>query len=310
MQLALMTEPHLGMTYQTMLDLARYADRTGLEAFARSDHYATARMPGLHTLDAFATLAGLARETSRVELVVLVSPITFRHPAVIAKMAATLDEMSGGRFVLGVGTGWNEHEHERFGLPFPELPERFSRLEEVLEYLSHALGRTQGAFRGAHYALSEAAVEPQAPNLRIIVGGAGDRRTPRLAGTYGDEFNITLKPGSDIPLRIARARDAAAHAKRDPDALRFTVMCDVIAGTTEADFRRVLAREAASDPWNATAEQIEAHHRERGYPIGNAEEARHRLAELESFGISRVYVQRFGAFEPDQLDETFGILRA
>ena len=310
MQLALMTEPHLGMTYQTMLDLARFADRSGLAAFARSDHYATARMPGLHTLDAFATLAGLARETSRVELVVLVTPITFRHPAVIAKVAATLDEMSMGRFVLGVGTGWNEHEHDRFGIPFPDLSERFSRLEEALEYLSHALGRKHGAFRGAHYALDGAAVEPQAPNLRIIVGGAGDRRTPRLAGTYGDEYNITLRPDSDIPLRIARAREAAEHAQRDPGALRFSVMCDVIVGTTEADFRRNLAREAADDPWNSTPEQIEAHHQERGFPFGTAEEAQHRLAELETLGVSRLYVQRFGGFEPGMLEETFGILRA
>lgn len=309
MQLALMTEPHLGMTYRTMLDLARFADRTGLAAFARSDHYATARLPGLHTLDAFATLAGLARETSRVELVVLVTPITFRHPAVIAKVAATLDEMSMGRFVLGIGTGWNEHEHARFGIPFPELPERFSRLEEALGYLSHALGRTGGAFRGTHYTLDAAAVEPQAPNLRIIVGGAGDRRTPRLAGIYGDEYNITLRPDSDIPLRIARARESAERAGRDPSALRFSVMCDVIIGATRADFERNLAREASGDPWNSTADEIEAHHRERGFPIGTAAEARHRLAELEALGMSRLYVQRFGGFETEMLEETFGLLR-
>lgn len=309
MQLALMTEPHLGMTYPTMLALARYADETGLTAFARSDHYATARMPGLHTLDAFATLAGLARETSRVELVVLVTPITFRHPAVIAKLAATLDEMSAGRFTLGVGTGWNEHEHERFGLAFPGLSERFSRLEEALEYLAHALGKKRGAYRGSHYALDEAVVEPQAPGLRIIVGGSGDRRTPRLAGAHADEYNITLTPHGDIPLRIDRARDAAERVGRDAGALRFSIMCDVIVGASAADFQRNLAREAASDPWNATPEQIEAHHRERGYPIGTAEEACHRLAELESYGVSRIYVQRFGPFETDYLDETFGLLR-
>lgn len=309
MELALMTEPHLGMTYQTMLDLARYADRTGLAAFARSDHYATARMPGLHTLDAFATLAGLARDTERVELVVLVSPITFRHPAVIAKMAATLDEMSGGRFVLGIGTGWNEHEHDRFGLPFPALSDRFAMLEEALGYLSHALGKAPGAFRGRHYALDEPAVEPQAPRLRLIVGGAGDRRTPRLAGTFADEYNFTLRPDTDIPLRVARARQSAERAGRDPEALRFSVMCDVIVGETKADFERNLAREAANDPWNSTAAEIDTHHRERGYPIGTGAEARHRLAELESMGIGRLYVQRFGGFEPEMLDETFGVLR-
>ena len=309
MQLALMIEPHLGMTYQTMLDLARFADRTGLAAFARSDHYATSRMPGLHTLDAFATLAGLARETERTELVVLVSPITFRHPAVIAKMAATLDEMSGGRFVLGVGTGWNEFEHSRFGIPFPELSERYARLEEALDYLHHAFGRRQGAFRGEHYALDESAVQPQPSRMRIIVGGSGDRRTPRLAGTYADEYNFTLLPGTDIPLRIARAREAAERAGRDPGAILFSVMCDVIVGATQADFERILAREAAGDLWNATAEQITTHHREHGYPSGTTDQVQHRLAEFEALGVNRLYVQRLGNLEVAELEETFGLLR-
>jgi alkanesulfonate monooxygenase SsuD/methylene tetrahydromethanopterin reductase-like flavin-dependent oxidoreductase (luciferase family) len=309
MQLALMTEPHLGMTYDTLLGLARFAEDSGLVAFARSDHYAIAHMPELHTTDAFASVAGLARDTQRIELVVLVSPITFRHPAVIAKMAATIDEMSHGRLTLGVGTGWNEAEHTRFGIPFPDLDERFARLEEALGYLHHALGRAPGAFAGTHYSLADDQVRPRPAGLRLLVGGSGDRRTPRLAGTYADEYNFTLKPGTDLPLRISRAREAAERAGRDPNGLQFSLMCEVLVGATTPDFERILAREAQTDPWNATAAQIEAHHRERGYPIGTAAEVRERLAELEACGVSRLYVQRFGRHAPEELEETFGLLR-
>ena len=116
MQFGLMTEPQLGMTYEELLAAAKFAEEAGLDSFARSDHYLFPGTDAPHATDALATLAGLARETSRIDLCVLVAPITFRHPAVLAKMAATIDEMSGGRLVLGVGTGWMEEEHETFGL--------------------------------------------------------------------------------------------------------------------------------------------------------------------------------------------------
>ena len=199
MQWALMTEPHMGMSYATLSRLARWAEGAGLDAFSRSDHYFADRVHHPNATDAYATLAGLARETERVELVVLVSPITFRHPAVLAKAAATIHEMSGGRFALGVGTGWMDAEHEKFGIPFPPLGERFTRLEEALGYLHHALGRAPGAFSGHHYSLAEGEILPTAPGVRLIVGGTGAQRTPRLAGTYADEYNMTLRPD---PLNV------------------------------------------------------------------------------------------------------------
>ena len=132
-----MTEPQLGGSYQDLLDTARWAEDHGLAAFARSDHYYWSGEP-TDANDAFTTFGGIARETSRIGLVVLVSPLTFRHPAVIAKAAASLDEMSDGRFDLGIGTGWMELEHEVFGLPFPDWSERFARLEEALPYVQAA----------------------------------------------------------------------------------------------------------------------------------------------------------------------------
>lgn len=309
MQFALMTEPHLGLSYDTLRDLAGFAEDSGLAAFARSDHYAVSGMPDLPASDAFATLGGLARDTRRVELVVLVSPITFRHPAVLAKMAATLDEMTGGRFVLGVGTGWMEVEHRRFGLPFPDLATRFGLLEEALAYLHHAFGRRPGPYAGSHYSLEESPVYPTGSGVRLIVGGSGERRTPRLAGAWADEYNMTLRQPADLAPRIARVREAAAAAGRDPAAVRISVMTQAITGETAADYARNLARVVAADPWQVQRGDLEAHFRQRGFPLGTGPEVRERIAELAALGVNRLYLQHFGPYDRDFLAETFAVLR-
>ncbi len=308
-QWALMTEPHMGMTYQTLSRMARWAEAAGLDAFSRSDHYFADRVDRPNATDAFATLAGLSRETTRLELVVLVSPITFRHPAVIAKNAATIHEMSAGRFALGVGTGWMEAEHAKFGLPFPGLGERFDRLEESLQYLHHALGRRPGPFAGNHYRLADGEVYPTAADVRLIVGGSGERRTPRLAGSFADEFNFMLRPEADPAERISRVRRAADRAGRDPQAVRISVMTQAIVGETRAQFEANLRRVAAADPFGADASKIAEHHQRRRFPSGTGPQARERVAELAALGVDRIYLQHFGPYEEDFLEETFGVLR-
>ena len=130
MEFGLMVEPQMGGTYEELLTLARAAESAGFTAFARSDHY-LAGENSVAATDALTTMAGLARDTDTIKLTVLVTPLTFRHPGVIAKTGATLDEMSGGRFELGVGTGWMESEHRVFGIALPEMRARF-RSEERL----------------------------------------------------------------------------------------------------------------------------------------------------------------------------------
>ena len=311
MQFGLMTEPQLGMTYDTLLGLARWAEQAGLDAFARSDHYSFMDVEAPHATDAFATLGGLARETRRLDLVILVSPITFRHPGVIAKTAATIDEMSGGRLRLGLGTGWMEEEHTNFGLEFFDQNERFERLEEALIYMHHAFGRMPGPFRGEYYTLEETDVYPRPSGaLPIIVGGQGPKRTPRLAGTYADEFNFV--PGSDkeVTTRIASARAAAEQAGRDPDALTVSMMTPVIAGSDLSAFRTILERTAAADPFGRSADDLEKSYRARGRPVGTADEVQAVIAQYEELGFDRIYVQHFGPYETDLLDEVFGAMRA
>jgi alkanesulfonate monooxygenase SsuD/methylene tetrahydromethanopterin reductase-like flavin-dependent oxidoreductase (luciferase family) len=309
MEFGLMTEPQMGMTYDQILDVARYAERAGLAAFCRSDHYSFPRRQTPHATDALATLAGLARDTARIDLVVLVSPITFRHPAVIAKMAATIDEMSGGRLVLGLGTGWMEAEHTNFGIPFFDQVERFNRLEDALGYLSHAFGRLPGPYHGTYYRLEDSELRPlPTGRLPILIGGSGERRTPRLAGTYADEYNFLLP--ADVNARIGRARAAAMKAGRDPSALRVSVMTPAIVGGDAAGFKDVLVRMADEDPMGRDATALEARYRERGLPVGTGEEVGELLATLTEAGVSRFYLQHFGPFDHDLLDEMFGALRA
>jgi alkanesulfonate monooxygenase SsuD/methylene tetrahydromethanopterin reductase-like flavin-dependent oxidoreductase (luciferase family) len=309
MEFGLMTEPQMGMTYDELLRAARLTESLGVAVFARSDHLSFPRLAEPHATEAFATLAGLARETNRIRLLVLVSPITFRHPALIAKTAATIDEMSGGRFMLGLGTGWEEEEHAAFGLPFPPWDERYARLEEAVQYLRAAFGRASGGVAGEHYRLADVTVRPlpRGP-LPIVVGGTGARRTPALAGRYADEYNLTFLPAADLPARIAAARASAASAGRRPEDLAISLMAPAVTGLTEKAFRRNLAAVAAADPFRRSPETIEQRFRERGLPVGPATEAAEVMAGFAALGISRFYLQHLGPFEPRLLEETFGAL--
>lgn len=310
MRFALMTEPQLGMTYNQLADLARLAERLGLDAFSRSDHYAFPNAGPEHATDAFATLAGLARDTERIRLCVLVSPITFRHPAVLAKMAATIDEMSGGRFSLGVGTGWMQEEHDAFGMDFHDQGGRFDRLEEALAYLHHAFGWADGPFEGEHYRLDAAEVLPRPTGrLPIIVGGSGERRTPRLAGTYAHDYNMGIRPPEAMRMRIDRAREAAEEAGRNPDELLISVMTSAIVGATQESFEANLSRIAAADPFGRDAAKLTETYEERGLPFGTPEQVKDVVGQLTDVGVGLIYLQWLGPYEHDIIEETLGVLR-
>ncbi len=308
MDFALMTEPQFGGTYQEQLAAARWAEQAGLVAFARSDHYYFKREPRPEATDAFAVLAGLARETEKIRLCVLVSPITFRHPAVLAKTAATIDQMSGGRLDLGVGTGWLQLEHDAFGLPFPALDERFGRLEEALIYLKAAFADGPQSFTGRYYELdADVRPNPVGP-MPIIVGGQGPTRTPRLAGTFADEFNHFIAHPSDIAPKIARVRRAAQASGRDPDRITMSVMGPVLVGVDQTDYRRKL--EAAAAARGDEPEEFERRWASYGIPLGPPPQVAETLAGLRRAGITKFYVQHLDLADLAGLDQTFELLRS
>ncbi|CAN5764473.1 LLM class F420-dependent oxidoreductase [soil metagenome] len=296
-----MTEPHVGGTYDQLLAFARWAEDSGLASFARSDHYYSTREPTPDATDAFATMAGLARDTERIRLCVLVAPVTFRHPAVVAKSAATIDQMSGGRLDLGVGTGWMEEEHTALGIPFPERSERFARLQETLEYLAAAFTGEPAGFQGAYYSL-DATVRPAPNGVRIVVGGSGARLTPTLAGHYADEYNLFLAPADEIAPKVRVMRKAA-----DGRRVAVSVMGPALVGRTDAEYSSRLEQAAAAR--GIPAEELEQRYRAAGIPVGGPERAGESVAALEQAGVDKWYLQWMDLDDLDSLAMTMEVVR-
>ncbi|MGA7270733.1 MAG: LLM class flavin-dependent oxidoreductase [Acidimicrobiia bacterium] len=297
-----MTEPQMGGTYDQLLALARWSEANGLTSFARSDHYYWRGEPAPDATDAFATLAGMARDTATIRLAVLVTPITFRHPAVIAKNAATIDQMSGGRLDLGVGTGWMEAEHQALGLPFPDWSERFARLEEALGYLDAAFENDDSGFEGHYYQL-EADVRPKPEGIRLIVGGQGKKRTPSLAGRHADEYNHFMAPAAEIAPKIALMRETAAGRE-----VTVSVMGAPLVGRTDSEYRERLEQAAARR--DLSPEAMEQRLSDNGVPFGTPSRAAETMRALEEAGVDKWYVQWLDPADLDGFAATIEALRA
>lgn len=283
-------------TYAGTLAWARWAESVGLDAFAIPDHYLRGRDRSRAALDALAVMSGLARDTESIELVLLVSPVTWRHPAVLSKTYDTIHDMSGGRFTLGVGTGWMEDEHTLFGFPFPDTSTRFGMLEEALQYLRAAHTEPPRPFQGTHYRFEAFDMRPRPP-LRLLVGGTGSVKTPRLAGTYADELNAYPAPPEQFAAKVDRALDAAAQAGRDPASLLISSSGVMVAGDDDATYRKKLERLAVR--MRTEVERLEAGMERRNSPRGTWQRVRETLAGMEEAGVERFYIQAFG----DSVDE-------
>jgi F420-dependent oxidoreductase-like protein len=301
MRFALMSEPQQGLPYDEILALARTAEDAGFDAYFRSDHYASfPGEAGQPTTDAWATLAGLARDTTRIRLGTLVSPVTFRLPGPFAKLVTTVNEMSGGRVEVGLGAGWHEEEHAQLGIPFPDIRERYDMLEETLAIV-HGLW-TEGAgwsYEGEHWQVRSALYAPRPqpatgdrhPNL--IIGGEGRERSTRLAAQYADEYNVvsaTPERAREVLERLRRACDAIG---RPPEQLILSAMTGVLVAATEGELRdRVRQQLAALGTAAQDADRWLAERRGR-WIMGTPDEALERVATLEAAGVRRVMLQDF-----------------
>lgn len=296
LDLRIFTEPQQGATYDDQLAVAQATERLGFSAFFRSDHYLAMGdgdgLPG--PTDSWITLAGLARDTSTVRLGTLVSSATFRHPGVLAIQVAQVDQMSGGRVELGLGTGWFGAEHSAYGIPFPD--KRFGILEEQLAIITGLWGTPVGekfSFSGEHYEIvdSPALPKPAQSRIPVLIGGGGARRTPALAATYGDEYNQAFPEIDAIGPRIGVINKALADAGRAPGSLVQSVALVTVVGQDEAEFTRRAAA-IGREP---------AELREHGI-AGTVTEVVDRLKVLEAAGIQRVYLQIMDLADLDHLD--------
>lgn len=297
MQLRIFTEPQQGASYEQLLVLAQATERLGFDAFFRSDHYLKMGdhfdgLPG--PTDAWTTLAGLARETSRIRLGTLVSSVTYRYPGVLAIQVAQVDQMSGGRVELGLGTGWYRQEHEAYGIPFPE--KRFGLLEEQLEIVTGLWGTPLGetySFQGEHYQLTDspALPKPEQDRIPVIIGGSGKRRTPALAARFATEFNLPFPEFTSIRPTFDGVREACEAIDRNPGELVYSAAFVVAAGADEAEFERRAAA-IGREP---------AELREHGL-AGTPAEIVDRIGTLRQDGVERLYLQILDVNDLEHLD--------
>ncbi|MFL6099739.1 MAG: LLM class F420-dependent oxidoreductase [Actinomycetales bacterium] len=304
MDFRVFVEPQQGASYDDLLRVAQHAEELGFDGFFRSDHYlfmgewaahGHAGEPG--PTDAWTTLAGLARETTRLRLGTLVTSATFRLPGILAIQVAGVDAMSGGRVELGLGAGWFAEEHEAYGIPFPETPERFDRLEEQLAIVTGLWGTPPGerfSYDGKHYQLfdSPALPKPVQSPPPVIVGGHGKRRTPALAARYAAEFNVGFSGPREVSGLFAGARSACADIERDPDDLVMSVAHILACGATEADVNR---RAADANGDAASLRDAEAF-------AGSPAEVVERIGQFAEIGATRFYLQLNGLADLGHLD--------
>jgi F420-dependent oxidoreductase-like protein len=299
MQLRIFTEPQQGATYDQLLAVAQQSERLGFDAFFRSDHYQRIGDgdPGPGSTDAWLTLAAIARETSRIRLGTLVTPVTFRFPGPLAIQVAQADAMSGGRVELGLGAGWYDAEHASYAIPFPPTGERFAMLEEQLEIVT-GLWKTPDAerysFNGKYHSVVDSPALPkpvQQPGPPIVMGGWGTKRTPRLAARYAAEFNMPFAPVSYFREGCDHVRAACEAIGRDPATMKFTVATVVCVGRdAEAIARRAIA--SGQDP----------DHVRDGAAAGTPGEVVERILEFGREGAETVYLQYHTLDESDHLD--------
>lgn len=287
LEFAVFTEPQQGASYEDLLAAARTTEDAGFDAFFRSDHYLAMGdgngLPG--PTDAWITLAGLARETTRVRLGTLVTAATFREPGPLAIAVAQVDAMSGGRVEFGLGAGWYDREHEAYGLRFPDVGERFDRFAEQLEIIT-GLWATPGGFnfKGEHYEVTDSPGLPkpvQRPGPPVIIGGVGAKRTPDLAARFASEFNVAFQSLDVATKQFGRVDDACGRVGRDPSSMRRSYGFVVCVGRDDAE----VARRAA-----AIGRDVDEL-KENGLAGTPAEVVDKLNRVVEATGIVRVYLQ-------------------
>jgi F420-dependent oxidoreductase-like protein len=300
MRFAVMIEGQEDVTWEDWVALASDCERLGFEALFRSDHYLS--VMGAETkrsLDAWATLSGLAALTSTLRLGTLVSPATFRHPSVLAKNAVTADHISGGRIELGIGTGWLESEHAAYGFPFPEMKTRMDRLAEQLEIVSGSFADGSFSFAGEHYSVQDLDARPkplQRP-LPLLMGGSAMRRGAALAARFASEYNVVHVSPGEVATRRARLGAACEAAGRDPATLRLSLMHAFLIGTDAADLRARADRRSELE-----GHPVEVDEQRRSAIAGTPEEVVARLREYEAAGVERVMLQHLAHRDSEALE--------
>lgn len=304
MDVGLMVEGQNGLTWERWLHILRMAERLGFPTVFRSDHYFIGTQQD--SLEAYLSFAVAARETSTIRFGPLVSPVTFRSPVDVGRMAAQIDQLSGGRFVMGMGAGWNEAEHRAYGIPFPPVKERFDRLEEAIQVVKKLWAPGPARFEGRYYRLDGADCLPKPTGGRppILIGGSGEKRTLRLVARYAAEWNAVNLPPDAYAAKVRVLERHCEAEGRDPATIRRSMMTFAVIGPDERSLDA--ATERMMRMWGAPAGTRPAEYRQllrgRGLMVGGKDEVLQTLGRYGEMGLQEVQFQHFD-FADDTVPE-------
>jgi F420-dependent oxidoreductase-like protein len=296
-KLGVMIEGQEGLTWENWNRLADATERLGFDSLWRSDHLSSVMgVPERETLAVFPSLTAVALRTSRIEFGPLVPPTTFRHPVHLAMDAVALDHLSGGRAWIGVGAGWNVHEHGAFGFDLLPLKQRMDRMEEALQVMKLLWSGETVSFQGEHFQLQDAQSRPtpvRPEGVKLVIGGTGEKRTLRMVAEYADDWNATT---SSPEVYAAKSEVLARHCEavgRDPATVRRSIMTGHIIGRDRAELRQraaklqeIIPSTAGGDP-----EDLATNMRERGVLVGTPGEIVEQIQVRRALGVDLIMLQ-------------------
>ena len=296
MDVCLMIEGQEGVTWDEWLSLALACEEHGFDGLFRSDHYLAFDHPEERgAFDAWSTLAALASITERIRLGTLVSPVGFRHPALLSKAVVTVDHVSDGRAELGMGAGWFEREHRAFGFSFPPTAERHDILAEQVEIVHRLWDADEDVvdFDGRHYRLEACTSLPrplQRPHPTLILGGDAGPRSTALAARWADEYNVVYSDPPTAGQQRERVRAACAAIGRDPDEVRFSLMTRTVVGADDGEVRaRAAALMGRDDERGDVDDYLDGIR--LNSTVGTTEQVHERLQAFAQAGVERVFLQ-------------------
>jgi F420-dependent oxidoreductase-like protein len=301
LEIAIMIEGQNGLNWPRWQAVARTVEELGFVGLYRSDHYTNANPPDKDSLELWVSLTWLASHTERIEFGPLVSPVSFRQPTMTARMAAAVDDLSGGRLTLGMGAGWQKREHQHYGWDLLGVKERMDRFEEGLEVVTRLLNSDEPVhFEGDYYRIEEAVLLPRPKRQGgppILIGGNGTQRTLPLVAKYASEWNgvfVTPERFADLSSRLDELLVANG---RQPEDVRRSLMIGTVFGRDQARLDEKLKK------FNAPVDELT----NRGMVVGTGAEVAGQLAAYEAAGLQRVMLQWL---DLDDLDGLAGLAEA
>lgn len=297
-----MVEGQNGLTWERWIHIVRTAERLGLSSVFRSDHY----FIGAHksSLDAYLTFAVAARETQRIRFGPLVSPVTFRSPVDVGRMAAQISQLSNGRFQLGLGAGWYQPEHDGYGIPFPPVKERFDRLTESIQVIRALWGQGPASFRGKYYEVQEVDCLPKpvfGASTPLLIGGSGELRTLPLVARYADEWNAVNMKEAAYAEKVKLLAARCEKIGRDPATVHRSMMVfGLVAGDERALDRLTRHHMEMSGATGSPGEYRKSKVEKNSWIVGLTSEAVDRLGAFAELGVEEVQMQLFN-FESDEV---------